>query len=151
MLDQTSKAFRPNYSALEAAYRSDGRLVSAIEERLPARAMVFQLPYHPFPETSGSERMADYDHMRGYLHSDDLRWSYGFMKGRSGDPSPALAGEPTEHMVRDVVAAGYAGIYVDRYGYADEGEKLERELAAATGRDPLVSPNGRPSFFEPAG
>ena len=54
-------------------------------------------------------------------------------------------------MVRGVAAAGYAGIYVDRYGYADEGEKLERELAAATGRDPLVSPNGRLSFFELAG
>ena len=56
-------------------------------------AMVFQLPYRRFPETQPLARMADYDLMRGYLHSDDLRWSYGFMKGRPGDPSPALAEE----------------------------------------------------------
>ena len=58
VLDQTSSAFRPAYSALEAEYRSDEDFVAAIEERLPEGAMVFQLPYHPFPETPGVERMA---------------------------------------------------------------------------------------------
>ena len=28
-------------------------------------------------------------------------------------------------MVRDVAAAGFAGIYVDRYGYEDQAAKLE--------------------------
>jgi phosphoglycerol transferase len=92
--------------------------------------------------------MADYDLMRGYLHSDDLRWSYGFMKGRPGDPSPALAELPTEQMARDVAAAGFSGIYIDRFGYDDNAASLERELTAATGEQPLVSPNGRLSFFE---
>jgi hypothetical protein len=148
VLDQTSTAYKPAYGPIEAEYRSDGEFVAAIEERLPAGAMVFQLPYRPFPEVPGLERMADYDHMRGYLHSDDLRWSYGFMKARPGDPSPALAEESTEQMVRDVAAAGYEGIYVDRFGYADNAAKLEGELVAATGEQPLVSPNGRLSFFE---
>jgi phosphoglycerol transferase len=147
VLDQTSTAYKPAYGPIEAEYRSDGDFVAAIEERLPAGAMVFQLPYHPFPEVAGPERMVDYDHMRGYLHSNDLRWSYGFMKGRPGDPSPELADEPTAQMVRDVAAAGYAGIYVDRFGYADSAAKLEQELAAATGSQPIVSPNTRLSFF----
>ena len=54
VLDQTSTAYKPPYAALEAEYRSDGDFVAAIEERLPAGAMVFQLPYHPFPGGAGA-------------------------------------------------------------------------------------------------
>jgi phosphoglycerol transferase len=148
VLDQTSTANKPDYAALEAEYRSDGEFVAAIEERLPAGAMVFQLPYRTFPETQPLGRMADYDLMRGYLHSDDLRWSYGFLKGRPGDPSPALAELPAAQMAGDVAAAGFSGIYVDRFGYEDQAAQLERQLVEATGEQPLVSPNGRLSFFE---
>ena len=148
VLDQTGTGNRPDYAALETEYRSDGEFVAQIEERFPAGAMVFQLPYRTFPETQALGRMSDYDLMRGYLHSVDLRWSYGFMKGRPGDPSPALAALPTGQMVRDVAAAGFSGVYVDRFGYDDRAVKLEDELAATTGREPLVSPNGRLSFFE---
>jgi phosphoglycerol transferase len=147
-LDQTSSAYRPNYAALEADYRSDGEFVSAIEERLPADAIVFQLPYHPFPETPGQERMTDYDLFRGYLHSSDLRWSYGFMKGRAGDPSPLIAEAEGRELVRLARAAGYAGIYIDRFGYEDNAASLEQGLTTAVGEAPLVSPNGRLSFFE---
>ncbi len=44
--------------------------------------------------------------------------------------------------------AGYAGIYIDRFGYEDDAEELERELRNAVGDAPLVSENGRLSFFE---
>jgi phosphoglycerol transferase len=148
VLDQTSSVYRPAYSAVAAEYRSDGDFVSAIEERLPAGAMVFQLPYHPFPETPGPERMADYDLMRGYLHSRDLRWSYGFTRGRPGDPSPVIAAQETPQLVRSAKRAGYAGIYVDRFGYEDNAARLERELTRAVGQPPIVSPNSRLSFFE---
>jgi hypothetical protein len=147
VLDQTSSASVPPYRTLAADWRSDEAFVRGIDARLPEGALVFQLPYVPFPETPPVNRMADYDELRGYLHSDDLRWSYGAVKGRS-DPNAALATEPVPALVRDVAAAGFAGIYVDRFGYADQAAKLESELAAATGTKPLVSGNGRLSFFE---
>lgn len=109
--------------------------------------MVFQLPYVPFPENPPVNRMVDYDGLRGYLHSDDLRWSYGAIRGRN-DPNAALAAEPTPALVKDVAAAGFAGIYVDRFAYADQAAKLEAELAATLGTKPLVSENGRFSFFQ---
>ena len=148
VLDQTGSGNKPEYAAIEAEYRSDGVFVQAIEERLPAGAMVFQLPFRTFPETRALGRMTDYDLMRGYLHSHDLRWSYGFMKGRRGDPSVALSVLPTARMVREAATAGFSGIYIDRYGYEDYATKLESELIAATGQLPLVSPNYRLSFFE---
>jgi hypothetical protein len=148
ILDQTSSTYEPAYRALAADYRSDDDFVDAIESRLPAGAMMLQLPYIRFPEAPPVQRMVDYDLMRGYLHSDDLRWTYGHVKGRDDDPNLAIADEAVPELVRDAKAAGFAGIYVDRFGYADSAASLEQQLTATTGQAPLVSPNGRLSFFQ---
>ena len=89
----------PPYRAVAAEWRNDEAFVRAIDARLPEGALVFQLPYVPFPETPPVNRMFDYDELRGYLHSDDLRWSYGAVKGRD-DPNAALAAEPVPALVR---------------------------------------------------
>ena len=148
ILDQTSRSYEPPYAALSAQYRSDGDLVREIDSRLPDNAMVFQLPFVSFPEAGPLNKMLDYDLFRGYLHSDDLRWSYGQIKGRGSGRDAAIAAEPVPQMVRDVRASGFSGIYVDRFGYADNGAMLEAELAQAVGAPPLVSPDGRLSFFQ---
>ena len=148
VLDQTSSIYEPPYDSLAASYRSDDDLVEAIEERLPSGAMVFQLPYSRFPEAPPIFRMADYDLMRGYLHSHDLRWSYGHTKGRGDDPNVPISTEKVPDMVRDLKASGFAGVYIDRFAYTDGAAALEKELADATGAAPLVSRDGRLSFFE---
>jgi hypothetical protein len=51
-------------------------------------------------------------------------------------------------VVDAATAAGFAGLYVDRLGYADRGAALEREIRARLGSDPLVSQSGRHSFFD---
>jgi phosphoglycerol transferase len=147
-LDQTSSGFRPPYDLVASDYRSDETFVRTIEARLPDGAMVFQLPYVPFPEAPPVNSMYDYDELRGYLHSHELRWSYGVVRGRPDDRNGPLAAEPVPQMVRDVSAAGFAGIYVDRFGYTDRGAALEQQLTAAVGSPPLVSGNGRLSFFQ---
>ena len=53
--------------------------------------MIFQMPYRPFPEAPALGAIADYDLFRGYLHSDDLRWSYGIVKGRGEDWSALVS------------------------------------------------------------
>ena len=151
LLDQTSSSYEPHYDALAADYRSDGDFVSDIQARLPDGAMVFQLPYIRFPEAPPAQGMVDYDLMRGYLHSDDLRWSYGHIKGRNDDPNVTLADAKGPELVRDAKAAGFDGIYIDRFGYADKAEALESELVDALGHPPLVSRNGRLSFFQLTG
>lgn len=147
ILDQTSSALVPPYRTVAAEWRNDEGFVRAIDARLPEGALVLQMPYVPYPETPPVNRMVDYDELRGYLHSDDLRWSYGAVKGRN-DPNAALAAEPVPALVTDAAAAGFAGIYVDRFGYVDQGAKLEGELATALGTKPVVSENGRLAFYE---
>ena len=147
VLDQTSRTFEPDYAALSASYRSDGDFVRGIEAQVPAGSMVFQLPYRPFPEAPSLGAMADYDLFRGYVHSDDLRWSYGIVKGRGDDWGAAVSQKPVPELVRDVKAAGFAGIYLDRFGYQDGGTAIDKELVAATGSTAVTSADNRLSFY----
>jgi hypothetical protein len=149
VFDQTSPAFTPNYRKLKAEYDSDADFVKRIEASLPQNAMVFQLPYVAFPEPRPVNGVLDYDHLRGYLHSRNLRWSYGAIKGREDDLwEKNVAARPINDLAETLVFAGFSGIYVDRLGYSDQGVQLERELANALNMKPIVSTNQRLSFFD---
>lgn len=148
LFDQVSYE-HPTYRRLDAVWLSDRDFVQAIEARLPTGAAVFQLPIIPFPEAGEREGMKDYDHLKGYLHSEDLRWSYGGVKGRPrADWQDELIGEPVNEVARAVAAVGFDGIWVDRFGYEDLGADLEARLADVTGVAPLVSENQRLVFFD---
>jgi phosphoglycerol transferase len=139
----------PWKTEVREAFESDAAFVAALEERLPPGSAVFQLPYVDFPEHLPINAMSDYDHFRGYVHSRTLRWSYGAMRGRAGDLwQREAARQPPEQLVGTLVCAGFAGIYLDRNGYADHGEAVEAEISRILGAAPLVSRNGRLAFFD---
>ena len=71
--------------------------------------------------------MADYSHLRGYLHSG-LKWSYGGVKGQESEWQPvALANGITAALPR-IVGAGFDALYINRLGYADRGVEIEAEI-----------------------
>ncbi len=150
LLDQTSGADVPPYGRNAAEWATHRAFVTGIERRLPAGALVFQLPVVPFPESPRLARMKDYDQFFGYFHSRRLRWSYGGIKGREADWQRALGGQPTRLLLDRLAAVGFAGLTVDRFGYADGAAKLEAELGGLAG-PPAVSGNGRLSFFDLTG
>jgi len=146
--DQTSRSFAPKYAETRRAFAGDAEFVRRVGASLPPRAMVFQLPYSPYPEPTTVHRMSWYDPLRGYLHSNGLRWSYGAMRGRYADAwQSRVAAEPPDEMARRLALAGFGGVYLDRAGYADAGAALEAGLARRLGVRPLVSGDGRFSFF----
>lgn len=147
-LDQTTPRFIPTYEKTKAEFVSDQHFVNRIEASLPAGAMIFQLPYVPFPENPKVHNMLDYDHLRGYLHSKNLRWSYGAMKNREDDLAQRrVASLAPAELAQTLAVAGFSGIYVDRYGYEDSGAALESALSRELQTAPLISPNGRLVFF----
>jgi len=146
-LDQTSAAFIPPYKDIRRTFESDGRFVAALERRLPVGASIYELPYVPFPE-SGDPGPNDYAELTGYLHSRDLRWSYGAMKGRDVDWSATLSTLPLSLQLPAVAAAGFDGITVDRSAYADNGRAVEAELDPRLGLVPLVSPDRTQLFYD---
>lgn len=148
VFDQTSNRFVLDYDRQAAEHASTDRLVRTLEARLPPGAMVFQLPYERFPESSVLHRRLPYDSVLPYLHSDDLRWSYGAMAFRPADWSAALAARRPADVLPPVAARGFRGILVDRFGYPDNGARAERALRRAIGVDALESADRRYAFFD---
>ena len=147
LFDQTTPQFIPPYEQSHADFQNDADFVQHIEQLMPEGAMIFQLPYVPFPESPPRHRMPDYALFRGYLHSRTLRWSYGAIRGRQGDSwQQQLVEQPLDIMLETLVFADFQGIYVDRYGYPDHGVELETRLSLSLG-PAHVSANDRLAFF----
>ena len=149
VFDQTNGSFVPQYDSIKDEYMNDKIFINNIEHIMPENAMIFQLPYVPFPEYPLINNMNDYSHFRAYLHSNSLRWSYGAMKGRSGDVwQRAVAGMPTENMLKTLSQTGFQGVYLDCYGFEDGGAKLISAVKQNLKVEPLISDNGRLYFFD---
>ena len=118
---------------------SDGRFSATLESKLPARAMVFELPVAGYPEIGPIKKMLDYEHFRPYLQSRTLRYSYGSHKGR---PRERWQTEAMQFGVPNAVLSlekyGFAAILINRKGYADNADSLLAELAAA-GKSQVLS------------
>lgn len=151
VLDQTGTSFFfvPEYNKIAHEYESDEEFVGRIENSLPPGAMIFQLPYAQFPESPTIHRMLDHEHLKGYLHSKNLRWSYGVAASETEDGwQRTVASQPAGDLVKNIQAAGFAGIYLNRDGYEDSGRKMEAELTSLLGVQPIVSSQGNLVFFK---
>ncbi len=149
LLDEAPQAFaRPDHARNAAMYNRDTAFAHEIGAALPAQAMVLQLPSLPFPHTPVTHHMVVYDHLRVFLHSGDVRWSFGVLSGRQNDwwhrrlDAGALGPIP-----QAAATAGFQGIYIDRFGYPDNGVAIVEEVAAFTNASPLESSDKRMVFF----
>jgi phosphoglycerol transferase len=148
LYDQTTAAFVPDYDKTGSLFRSDAEYVGQIEQQLPQGAMVFQLPYAPFPEGPNVGKMGGYEHFRGYLHSTFLRWSHGSMRGGEGDRwLRDVAAQAVPDIVDTVARAGFAGIWVDRRGYVHAAASPEADLSRVLGVEPIVNSDGTLAFY----
>ena len=149
--DQTASTFFfvPEYEKTQEEYRSDAEFVSQIEAAVPPESMIFQLPYIRFPENPPVQKMTqDCEPAKAYLHSKRLRWSYGALKGGEVEQwQQAVAAQPTARFIDEIRAAGFKGIYINRNGYADNAEDLERQITSILAIKPIINRGGYLSFF----
>jgi hypothetical protein len=147
--DQTPPNADLEYAGNAVAFDSDAAFVAAIEDELPAEAMVLVLPYVPFPESSSSTGSLASDQLVPYLHSTELRWSSGGIKGRpTADWPGQLQQYGDDAVARLGVIAGFSGIVVDRNASPDRGAALEEALSDELGTSPLVSGSERWVFYD---
>jgi hypothetical protein len=100
--------------------------VQRLEQRLPHDATVFQLPVTDFPEHGAGHRMSDHDLIKEtYLHSSTLRWSAGGIRGRSTEWQWPASRRTVHSLLRGLVAMGFSGLMLDRYGYSPEQARHE--------------------------
>lgn len=148
VLDQTNPAVAPDYRALRAELASLEALTRPMEARLDPGCAILQLPVIPFPEEGPRHGMADYDHLRPYLASRSLRWSYGGMEGtHRADWQLALPQRDSRRLVDDAAAAGFCAIEVDTAGYP-AGDSPVAALGAALGAPLATSGDARLVAFD---
>jgi hypothetical protein len=141
---------------IAARYWADARFFAAVEETDPD-GTVFCLPHVPYPETPPHEEpgspgeVGTYDHVRGYLHTRSLRFSYGAMKGREWDSwARTVAFDPVPRMLERLVLAGFDGLLVDKRGLnPNRYERLVGELDRVLGHGSrrLTHEDGSLTFF----
>jgi phosphoglycerol transferase len=153
LFDQSTVQHLEAYYRLgQTSFHSDQAFVQRIEAQLAPQAMVFQLPYHTFPEGGPQVQMTDYDEFRPFLHSKRIHWSYGGLRGRWEDAwSREVGSLVPQDMLKILSFAGFEGITVDRNGYADHGRQIEEALTRIVGSPKVVSKDERNSFFRLSG
>jgi hypothetical protein len=149
LLDQIPSGIGPNYAQDIAAFRADEDFVRKIESSVTRNAKVFQLPVVWFPAFGGVCQMKDYNHLRGYLHSDRLQWSYGAVPGRSTYRwQLGVADLPASEMVARLAEVGFQGIYINTMGFEDGAQNLINELRRELGSEPIAGGSqGELRFF----
>lgn len=149
LYDQTVPACLSCNERIKAEFEMDRAFIVEIEKTIPKGSAVYQLPYMPFPEVPPLYRLPTYGLAVGFLHSKELRWNYGGMKGREGDLFyRALANEPIEKQLDVIKKMGFAGIYIDRRGFNDNADELIRHLSVLLGDKPLLQrADGQIVFF----
>ena len=148
ILDQTNDSFIQDYKGIKAEYYNDKYFVEKIENTVQANSMIFQLPYIPFLVNPTVNKMVDYDLFRGYAHSKTLRWSYGIVGGSYGDKwQQQVSSKPVNELLETISFAGFSGIYIDRFGYADNGAEVEKQISSILKVSPIISGNQRLVFY----
>ena len=129
--------FVPDYEEVQTTWRQDAAFMEEVETAAGPDAVLFQLPYMKNFENGSVNNMWDYTLLRGPLHSDTLRFSYGAGYGTENDvwyqTTRALDAGATAAELR---AQGVTGIYLDLDGYApEEQQQTLDDLIKAAGCD----------------
>lgn len=136
------------HASAEQQYWPLKQFVGEIEKQLPDNAMIYQMPYTPYPHTPALHRMLAHQHLAPYLMSKHLRWSWPSLSGRSMSLARCLS-EMTniQELVRALIVIGYDGIWIDRYGYEDNGEQVISSISSLAHSPVLQSQDKRFVFI----
>jgi hypothetical protein len=112
-------------------YRADADFFGRVESHMPPGSKIFCLPYMGYPEVPPTYKIAAYEHVRGYIHTSGLIWSFGAMKGREadvwqGEVAAGLRPEMITNMLRRVVARGFDGLFIDGRGFPPLSDPARR-------------------------
>ncbi|MFO0938641.1 MAG: hypothetical protein U0798_19230 [Gemmataceae bacterium] len=136
-------------------YLEDREFFEAVEERF-GECLAFTYPYVPYPESQWVYGLESYSHVRGYLHTKRMRWSFGAIKGREADTwARQVSLEPPEAMLRRLAYRGFDCLFVDQRGLPPErAEAIVQSFRQVLGsvKDassaPIVHSDGKQHAFD---
>jgi len=132
-------------------FLSDKRFVEQVENSFDStqKVQIAQFPYVSYPESADVYQMSGYEQIYGYLHSKNIHWSYGAVRGREADAWLSnLSRKPVDVQVKTLEEAGFSGLVINRNGYADNSQAIEQTLRDLLQVTPIVSDNQKLAFFK---
>lgn len=119
-----------------------------VENMLKEGDMIYQLPYMDYPEADFPiVKMGHYSPFLGYIYTDNIRWSYGGMKGRNTIAKEIVCDNGmSEEFLENLEWYGFAGVCIDTYGFEDEGVQICKYYDGLN-TESLVSGDGRFYFY----
>jgi phosphoglycerol transferase len=134
LTDEITWKYRITKSVMEVRARvdSDKTFCATLERELPHGSAVFQLPFAEYPEQGPIGDMDGYEHIRPFLYTNFLRFSYGDDKGRKRSAwQRQIAAMPGLAAVEALRQKGFAAVIIDRDGYSDRGAALVEQFQRA--------------------
>jgi phosphoglycerol transferase len=136
-------------SHVPTTYFQEDIFFKRLEAALPENAAVYQLPFMSYPEGPPLFKLDGYGQLSGYVHTKNMRWSYGLIKGREGDNFyRMLSSLDLVDQVAIIKRLGFNAVYVDRNGYEDNGEVVVAELMSVLGQPLIEDSDGRRVVFK---
>ncbi len=135
-----AKGLRSRRAGDAVAVQHERAFVERLEANLPGGSMVFQLPITGVPD-GGIERMLGYDHARAFVWSNQLHWSWPSFSQRHRAWVDSVERAPS--MAEALALSGFSAIWLDRFGYKDEGREVLESLLAQGAVDILPGTSGR--------
>jgi len=143
--DQSRAAAPLNFfqDQIRSEWRELSAFVEPLESQLPADAMVFQLPVVTFLNELGREQMLPFDHIKPYIVSNHLHWSYPALEDSVVVWQQHVGKLPPSQMVTALAQQHFSAIVIDRRGYSDNARGILEQFGVARASDAILNETDR--------
>ncbi len=149
-IDQTSPFDVPPYGTIHTQAQSETAFFQSVATTAGVEGTVFTWPHVPFPEVPDRGGTGAYDQALGYVYQPDLKWSFGFTRGRHPDYPLAFEKQPASQWLTSVVAIGFRTLVLDRAALKGTNSvpDVEPDVRSQLGEPITVSADGRYALYD---
>ena len=129
-------------------YYEEKRFIDKIESSLPQNSMVYQYPYVQFPETAPLYKEGYYEFLKPYLHSRNLKWSYGAIKGRDSDLLHIAIGSlSSSQQALAIFKTGFSGVLINKLACKDACIDFESQIKNISYQESIINKESSNVFY----
>ncbi len=93
----------------------------SLMSNLEKGSMVFQFPFMEFPEVGPIKKMGDYEHLRPFIHTNDIKFTYGNNKGRGIELwQSKIEFDENGNFIEEIENYGFGAIYFNKKAYGKD-------------------------------
>ena len=112
---------RPNFAfqdPIKTRVKSDIEMGRVLMRELEKGDMVYQFPFREFPEVGPIKGMQDYEHLRPYINTKDIHFTYGNNKGRGSELwQEKIKFDKDGNFIKLLESYGFQAIYINKKAY----------------------------------